>query len=430
MRSFILMLLLPLILEAQWTALPNTSNFELIDVHPNFPEIIFERNLMTVNNGQDWLDAYPAPLSSIHAYPNSPDTLFFVGDTFRSETSNPLYRSFDGGQSWTFLGTSPTWEFPEYSYITDMSFVDGVIHASMDYGGYTYSSDWGETWQSCNNTYSPNNSEIEVATTNPPTIYLGSRAFGSPGRVERTIDFGQTWETVLGNSESVDVLDLKLDPTDNSILYAVCLENSTEKAVVYRLSEAGKEIIFESEDQAGDRGNIWINSDHPDWLYLAAGCQPVIHVSRDAGASWSSLLGNLANLPNFQWVDNANLRLAQPNHLVASVTINNTRYLYQMTDIGDNIITPIIEPASLELSNYPNPFNPQTTIEFTLSQADEINLTVYNLQGQLVNTLKSGYCTIGTHSVDFDGTNLPSGVYIYVLQTKNFTETRKMVLVK
>ena len=221
-----------------------------------------------------------------------------------------------------------------------------------------------------------------------------------------------------------------LDPTDNSILYAVCLENSTEKAVVYRLSEAGKEIIFESEDQAGDRGNIWINSDHPDWLYLAAGCQPVIHVSRDAGASWSSLLGNLANLPNFQWVDNANLRLAQPNHLVASVTINNTRYLYQMTDIGDNIITPIIEPASLELSNYPNPFNPQTTIEFTLSQADEINLTVYNLQGQLVNTLKSGYCTIGTHSVDFDGTNLPSGVYIYVLQTKNFTETRKMVLVK
>ena len=418
--------------EAQWTQIEGTTNFELCGVHSTIPGIIFERNLMTVNGGEDWLNTYPAPLSSIHGHPDSPDTLFFVGDTLRSETDHPFYRSVDGGQTWEFLGTSPTWLFPEFSYITDMEIVSGVIHASMNNGGYTYSGDWGNTWISHNNLFSPSNFEIEVDTsTTPPTIYLGSRAFGDVGKVERSLDAGQTWETILGDIEQVDVLDLKLDPTNPSILYVSCVDIWGWQALVYRLTNDGqKEIIFESEEPAGDRSNIWINQEHPSWLYLAVGCQQVIYVSRDSGETWSDLLWNLEFEPDFQFVDNANLYLSQPNYLVVSTQINGTRYLYQLTDTGqEDVATSVVQPEFILFQNYPNPFNPQTTIDFTLPMPTQVNLVVYNLQGVRI-TLETGYCTAGHHTVVFDGTNLSSGVYFYTLQTEKSTITRKMLLVK
>ena len=433
MKTLFLLLLLPLMVEAQWTLMSGTTNFELCGIHPTIPEIIFERNLMTVNNGEDWLDTYPAPLSSIHCHPDSPDILFFVGDTIRSETDHPFYRSINGGQSWEFLSPSPTWFFPEFSYITDMEIINDVMYASINPGGYTYSTDWGDTWTSHNNTFSPNNFEIEVdVSTVPPTIYLGSRAFGDLGKVERSLNNGETWEIILGDAENIDVLDLKLDPTDSNILYVSCIDVWSEQAMVYRLSNDGqKEIIFESDEQAGDRSHIWINEEHPDWLYLAIGCQEVIYVSRDGGQTWSDLLWNLEFEPGFQFVDNANLRLSQPNHLVVSAQINNTRYLYQMIDTGqEDVSTQIIQPSSMLLSNYPNPFNPETKIEFTLPTASEINLTVYNLFGEKINTLIAGYYTAGSYNVAFNGINLTSGIYFYTLQTQNFTKTKRMVLVK
>ncbi|MCB0298574.1 MAG: T9SS type A sorting domain-containing protein, partial [Calditrichaeota bacterium] len=67
---------------------------------------------------------------------------------------------------------------------------------------------------------------------------------------------------------------------------------------------------------------------------------------------------------------------------------------------------------------YPNPFNPATTIEFTLAQPMQITLNVFNISGQKVATLASGRFTAGEHSVIFVAENLASGVYFYRLQTE------------
>ena len=85
--------------------------------------------------------------------------------------------------------------------------------------------------------------------------------------------------------------------------------------------------------------------------------------------------------------------------------------------------------------NYPNPFNPQTTIRFTLKDNAPVTLKIYNVAGQLVKTLVSGTRTAGEHTVRWDGRNdagqaVSSGVYFYKLVTKNFSQTRKMVLLK
>lgn len=82
------------------------------------------------------------------------------------------------------------------------------------------------------------------------------------------------------------------------------------------------------------------------------------------------------------------------------------------------------------LQNYPNPFNPSTTIKFSVPQNGHVNLTVFNLLGQEVETLVNEEREQGNHEVKFNASNLPSGIYLYRLQTANTVEAKKMILMK
>ncbi|SVA64269.1 uncharacterized protein METZ01_LOCUS117123 [marine metagenome] len=97
-----------------------------------------------------------------------------------------------------------------------------------------------------------------------------------------------------------------------------------------------------------------------------------------------------------------------------------------------------VEGIPLEFAlheNYPNPFNPTTTLRFDLPEVSDITLTIYNMLGQKVRTFDYQNTSAGYHSVTWDATNnlgqqVGAGVYLYQLQTKNFVKTRKMVLLK
>jgi hypothetical protein len=81
--------------------------------------------------------------------------------------------------------------------------------------------------------------------------------------------------------------------------------------------------------------------------------------------------------------------------------------------------------------NFPNPFNPTTTIQFTLADAQNVSLNVYNVRGQLVRSLLEREALgSGPHSVPFNGDGLASGVYFYRIEAGSFVEMRKMVLMK
>ncbi len=93
---------------------------------------------------------------------------------------------------------------------------------------------------------------------------------------------------------------------------------------------------------------------------------------------------------------------------------------------------PVIElPATFELrGNYPNPFNPTTTIEFDLPEAVNVQLTVFDALGRRVKTLVDGSLEAGTHSVRFDASQLPSGLYLYRIQAGQHHQVRSMMLIK
>ena len=80
--------------------------------------------------------------------------------------------------------------------------------------------------------------------------------------------------------------------------------------------------------------------------------------------------------------------------------------------------------------NYPNPFNPVTQIKFDLTKTANVRLGVYNINGQKVAELANGTMNAGNHAVEFDGSNLNSGVYYYTLEVDGIALTKKMVLTK
>jgi hypothetical protein len=105
--------------------------------------------------------------------------------------------------------------------------------------------------------------------------------------------------------------------------------------------------------------------------------------------------------------------------------------LVKMPRVVNSVQEPVASAGAYRLyPNYPNPFNPSTTISFELRQADRVTLSVYDMQGRLAARVAEGSMQAGAHTVTFDGSGLASGMYFYRLTTGSFHETRKMLLVK
>ena len=94
-------------------------------------------------------------------------------------------------------------------------------------------------------------------------------------------------------------------------------------------------------------------------------------------------------------------------------------------------VTEAAVPAEFALhQNYPNPFNPSTTIRYGLASRSQVTLTVFNTLGQQVATLVQGEQEAGYHEVQFDGSGLASGVYLYRLQAGDFVQSLKLTLLR
>jgi chitinase len=109
-------------------------------------------------------------------------------------------------------------------------------------------------------------------------------------------------------------------------------------------------------------------------------------------------------------------------------SIGNTIRNHMGTSIENENLN---SPASFNLyNNYPNPFNPSTIIKFSLGENTLVKLIIYDVLGRKIETLLNDSFTVGIHSVNFDGSKLPSGIYFYVLSSAAKTMSKKMMLIK
>ncbi len=121
-------------------------------------------------------------------------------------------------------------------------------------------------------------------------------------------------------------------------------------------------------------------------------------------------------------------------NISGSASTMNADFAVSFASGNDDDIPVSLPRLELE-QNYPNPFNPVTTIEFTVPKSGEVTVRVYNLLGEMVALVASGWRQAGTHTAtwdgrDSDGAPAASGIYLYELTTEDEREVRKMALVR
>ncbi len=174
--------------------------------------------------------------------------------------------------------------------------------------------------------------------------------------------------------------------------------------------------------------------------------------SIDAGATWQEEI-NVTNTPDYDELcahadpdatdDNVYIIYQVPDYNIHTVDNDTTDavpedYMNRIYFMNVNYSSEVPRedavvdvPASFDLAqNYPNPFNPVTTIAFDIHEAGEYSLDVFNTLGQKVKTLISDYRNVGRYEVEFDASDLSSGIYFYSLTSDNVTLTHKAVLLK
>lgn len=140
---------------------------------------------------------------------------------------------------------------------------------------------------------------------------------------------------------------------------------------------------------------------------------------------WFQLLSPLSPLDeifDFHWTVKATDGLD-------TIEASNGEGFFQL-DIVMDADEPILYPSSFILSAFPNPFNPTTTLSFTLQNSSQVNLDLYDIQGRHVQSLVNQVMTAGSHNMQFDGTSLSSGIYFANLRASTQSRIAKLVLMK
>ena len=194
------------------------------------------------------------------------------------------------------------------------------------------------------------------------------------------------------------------------------------------------------------------------WSQVTSGSSCGILVNGNDGKIWCGYLGilntnKLASLNDDEWVDyNASeissmlfYELKWPFSSTMAVTPDGMVWMGFNVEEGTNGGILRINPSTLnrthvesehpstfpnKISSYPNPFNPETILTYSIANPSHVKLDVYSITGQKVATLVDGTMSAGEHSVQFDGSNLASGIYLYRFTSKRFEKTGKMILVK
>jgi photosystem II stability/assembly factor-like uncharacterized protein len=237
-----------------------------------------------------------------------------------------------------------------------------------------------------------------------------------------TTDGGASWNNVTGNlPKSTDFARVTADPTHKGVAYLAVLVGISNH--VLRTTNYGQ--TWTGLDSSGNgfpnvpTKVIAVDSTNG---YIYAGTYAGVYRSTDNGATWAQYGTGL------------------PNAVVDDIAIQYSTHVLRVGTHGRgawqvNVTTGVASPSDRPYTfavgqNFPNPFNPTTVISYQLSASSNVTLKIYDVLGREVETLINEKESAGSHSVNFDATTLPSGVYFYRLVAGNMTATKKMVLLK
>ena len=146
--------------------------------------------------------------------------------------------------------------------------------------------------------------------------------------------------------------------------------------------------------------------------------------SIDGGYNWAELeSGTNQWLSSINFIDRNNGWVVGDHTVILKTTNGGTTLAAEENFTRESLDFSLFQ-------NYPNPFNSSTIIKYKLPVESNVKLNIYNLLGQKVSTLTDENKSAGTHEIEFDCSDLPSGVYFFRIEAGNFADAKKLILIK
>ncbi len=372
------------------------------------------------------------------------------GDNSPPDTGYILHTS-DGGSNWEV----------QFSHVGDFAaiqFLDNNTGYAYGFVGFTRfykTTDGGVNWINLSGGV-PLFGADDMQFLNKDTGWICSNDPVIAGGIAKTTNGGINWVQQLGTTERPH----KLFFIDANTGWALGSNNNLYKTVnggniwniQYGFIQSIHDIFIISQDTGwilgtGDFGSLngifkttngginWNRQQDPDPSFSA--CLKLFFIDNKTGwisCGFGSILKTTDGINwGIQYPPSGNYFTIQS--IDSSISYAGGTKMIKTTDGGGPVSSiQLINneiPVNFELyQNYPNPFNPTTYIKFNIKQSGFVKLNVFDIAGKEVDVLVNAELSIGEYEYKFDGTGLSSGIYFYRIQTKAFTDIKKMILVK
>ncbi|MEO8209345.1 MAG: T9SS type A sorting domain-containing protein [bacterium] len=443
------------------------ADHHAIAYHPSNPDIIYFGNdggVFRSTDGGDTFEACNGGYQSTQFYPgfssSQTDSLFALGGM--QDNGSGIY---DGDPAWIrIIGGDGCWTginrrsrdtvYGSYQFLSMLAsrnggqsfynmgpptgygtafvapFVLGNINPQIIYAGRSImfkTTNTGESWDVKNNgaTLDGNNPvfTMAISKSNDNILYAATAPLFTRARIFRTSNGGENFNDITGIIPDRFVSDLAIDPLDNNIVY--CTVSGFGSPHIFKSTDAGVSWINISNGLPDvPTSSVIIDPSFSNHIYI--GNDIGVYLTTNNGSQWQEFQTGIQDAAVVM-----DLSISEANKKIRAVTHGKgifERNLFSNT-VGINNISENVEDFQLE-QNYPNPFNPTTVIGYTLIENRFISLIVYNVLGNKIATLVSENQNAGSYSVEWDGSNYPSGVYFYKLTTGDFFHIKKMTLLK
>ena len=327
-----------------------------------------------------------------------------------------IYRTRNGGTSWSRVFHDPS--VTRFFNRLEM-FEGGVGYAMGDAPDESSSAaflrtvDSGWTWTQVNHNLPNGSLQLEGPTTDFIDPQVGWSIQQRPGSgLFKTTNGGVSWERLESAPGAYSVAFV-----DDSIGFVTNFDGifrTTDGGLSWSHVHQSNQWLFVGCAPNGKR--IW---------YGGFQFQSFVYASDDSGDTWYE---QSTGAPSQSAIWASSFLDENVGLLVGSgVVLTTTTGGNQGVNVGTEKEIPRIYSMR---QNHPNPFNPSTTIRYTLPDKSHVTLTVFNTLGQQVATLVEGEREAGYHEARFDGSQFASGVYLYQFRAEAFVRVRKMILVK
>ncbi len=390
----------------------------------------------STNNGLNWNEADSGLTTSVFslAVSPSPDTMRSTG--IFATTEEGVYLSNNNGSSWSKIDSGFIYNDARAIAFSSVKSKTRLFVGVDDYYNKSeiyVSSNYGKTWD-------------------PFNFGLTTGAFINV--ISTITDKEGTTYLLVGSNKGIYIINVDeiwwegdfLTELSNNSINSIAVSGSNVFAStdqgVFHSSDCGlnwREINDGLQDSSGSTQYIIINTiaeyqDEMGKTYLFAGSSgqsPNVFLSTNNGASWFAVNSG------FPLGVKVNAFVFSDGFIFAGVSgYEGTRQNGIWKCPISSMITSVEKNQNNILNhfelkqNYPNPFNPATKIKYQLASSGIVSLKVYDILGREVATLVNETKSAGNYEANFNAANLSSGIYLYKIQAGNFTESKKMILLK